>query len=605
MLSDPRSLRKLRIIDHQIDTDFEAEKWSKSVIKQVREASKSEGKKAVLKNNNTSVEIEMERKRKKKLSTPLSVTASADMDSRASTLLRLLNLNKNSNAHIENEEHLLDCKFRQKKTVKTTRKKKKCSPKPSLEVSSTSRTADKVKMKSKSEGREKSTKTSESKRCGVEASPILTSSRSSDRGSVKGSVRGSDKGTPSTASTVKSRGSKTSDSKILRKKISSKGEDRALDSVDEGFRNFHYSVNLLRDSILQGTVAARCDTSSRTAGEEDEDDDEEEEDGEEEEEDEVSDSAGSDRNQNLNSRDTRDLSSRSSASQAMRDASVASYSLSLRDSMVDNYEDFALRRNARPRPSGVGVGVLIGPRSAPSQPERTEQDWVNWAKMGARAPLEDRDFEGFFPPKDNEEEEEEEEGMEYGTDGPRSDTPPESSSTHEYENQNQNQHSYADDMNDSDSESESDSDDGLISYDLPDEGSPGRGAERAFEGNMIGSRMSPSAANRGRESDREGGRERDGGDDGDGEGMFGDDSAAVMIGDRGPWGGYYSSSGESYESESSEDDEEEEEEEEEEQQRNRYRTIPAGYSDSVPAVSDYRGPTSDILNSYMNEIYST
>ena len=600
MLSDPRSLRKLRIIDHQIDTDFEAEKWSKSVIKQVREASKSEGKKAVLKNNNTSVEIEMERKRKKKLSTPLSVSASADMDSRASTLLRLLKLNKDSNAHTENEEHLLDCKFRQKKTVKTTRKKKKCSPKPSLEVSSTSRTADKdkvkMKSKSKSEGREKSTKTSDSKRCGVEASPILTSSRSSDRGSVKGSVRGSDKGTPSTASTVKSRGSKTSDSKILRKKISSKGEDRTLDSVDEGFRNFHYSVNLLRDSILQGTVAARCDTSSRTAGEEDEDDDEEGEDGEEEEdeeEDEVSDSAGSDTNQNLNSRDTRDLSSRSSASQAMRNASVASYSLSLRDSMVDNYEDFALTRNARPRPSGVGVGVLMGPRSAPSQPERTEQDWVNWAKMGARAPLEDRDFEGFFPPKDSEEEEEE--GREYGTDGPRSDTPPESSSTHEYENQNPNQHSYADDMNDSDSESESDSDDGLISYDLPDEGSPGRGADRAFEGNMIGSRMSPSAASRG--------RERDGGD-GDGEGIFGDDSAAVMIGDRGPWGGNDSSSGKSYESESSEEDEEEEEEEEE-QQRNRYRTNPAGYSDSVPAVSDYRGPTSDILNSYMNEIYST
>jgi hypothetical protein len=149
VLSDPRSMRKLRIIDGQIDTDLEAEKWSKSVIKQVREPAKSEGKKEVLKNNNTAIEIEMEGKRKKKLSAPLSVSASADMDSRTNSLLRLLDLYKDSNKSKEIKENLLECKLCQKKAVKTNKKKRKCSSKSSSKVTSvsTSRTPDNVKAR--------------------------------------------------------------------------------------------------------------------------------------------------------------------------------------------------------------------------------------------------------------------------------------------------------------------------------------------------------------------------------------------------------------------------------------------------------------------------
>jgi hypothetical protein len=151
-------------------------------------------------------------------------------------------------------------------------------------------------------------------------------------------------------------------------------------------------------------------------------------------------------------------------------------------------------------------------------------------------------------------------------------------------------------------------------YDMPvgvgerEGGSSGRGVQGAFEGSLMGGRISPSAF-RGREDDggrggdRERGREGAGAGEGEGEGVFSDDSAAVMIGDRGPWGGNDPSSGESYRSESS-DGGEEGEEEQEEEKRNGYLSIPGGYSDSLPAGSEYRGPSSDLLNSYMSEIYN-
>ena len=90
--------------------------------------------------------------------------------------------------------------------------------------------------------------------------------------------------------------------------------------------------------------------------------------------------------------------------------------------------------------------------------------------------------------------------------------------------------------------------------------------------------------------------------------MFRDDTAAVMTGDRGHWSGNHQSSEESYDCEISEEEEEEEEElarEEQERKRNRYLSIPAGYTDSVSDADEYRGPSSDLLNSYMEGIYMT
>lgn len=369
-------------------TKPEGEKWLQAVSYQV-EKGKSDtiGQRNVLLNNQTVEEIKKKKLRRKALSTPLSVSAVAEMNREADSILHLL---RNSglanflNSGKSFQENLFDFKQIQKITeVEEIKKKKKVLTKKKKEISKAT-VSEKEEKKKKTAGPIIIPKVKELEERNEESTEKIISSKQNKK---------------KTESPIEKNVKKT-----VKKSVKSENETESVNAMDTSYENFRYSVNMLRESIVQGTTATKLNdstniNSSSISGARTFDVSKDDAVYVDTKTDSSHDVTSSVISREMQGNMTESTGSRSThereREREMRLASIARYSDSLHDSMIDKYENYADTRTTRPRvqdrPSGLARGVNgTDPRP---KPQRTEEDWLNWARRGVRSPLSDSDFE--------------------------------------------------------------------------------------------------------------------------------------------------------------------------------------------------------------------
>lgn len=342
ILGDPRSLKKLRVIDNQNESDLNVDKWLEAV---------NESKNKIEIKNKTAGKMNIERKRIKhnSLSSPLSRGANAKMNNQTKNKLLAHDLGPDSLSEnkkkIENNflqfEKLLKCStieekrikkkdlttYGEKKIVRTVSNKKRCNDFPTHFITEIN-----------------------------PAMNIFTRTKTNSKPR-----------------------SKTNRKYQISFECSAGSENVLLNGRDTSYEEFRNSVNLLRENIVKGTKAARTDTRHRTdttgnmlltrEGQ-------------------LGEGRGDEERKNDNDAESHSASQRSfaymdadidltrsgisgpeSVNYSLRDMLVDSYNTSLHDSMIDTYDAYSSVRTAessnfkKSNNAGVTMSYLVPPTS--------------------------------------------------------------------------------------------------------------------------------------------------------------------------------------------------------------------------------------------------
>ena len=344
ILGDPRSLKKLRVINSQNESDLNVDKWLEAV---------SESKNKIEIKNKTMSKMNIERKKIKhdSLSSPLSRGASAKMN--IQTKNKLLAHGLGSDSLLENKKKIGNNFLQFEKLLKCSTIEEKRTKKKDLTSYGEKKIIRKVSNKKQFND--------------------FTSDFISEINPTMNIFT-------NTKMNSKSRSKKNRSSQISLGR-SAGSENVHFNGRDTSYEEFRNSVNLLRDNIVKGTKAARTDTGHRTdttgymdltrEGEVGEGKGVEERksdcDGESHSAPSQRSFSHSDTDMDLN-RSRGGISGPESVNYSLRDMLMDSYNTSLHDSMIDTYDAYssvctAESLNFKNSHAGVTMSYLVPPSS--------------------------------------------------------------------------------------------------------------------------------------------------------------------------------------------------------------------------------------------------
>ena len=226
ILGDPRSLKKLRVIDNQNESDFNVDKWLEAV---------SESKNKIEIKNKTASNINIERNRiKHSLSSPLSRGASSKMNTQTKNKLLAHDLGPDSIT--ENKKKIENNFFQLEKLLKCSTIEEKRSKKKDLTSYGEKKIARKVSSK---------------KRCNDFPTRFIAEINPAMNIFTRTKMNSKPR-------------SKTDRSGQISLECSAGSENILFNGRDTSYEEFRNSVNLLRENIVKGTKAARTGTRNRT-----------------------------------------------------------------------------------------------------------------------------------------------------------------------------------------------------------------------------------------------------------------------------------------------------------------------------------------------------
>jgi hypothetical protein len=346
ILGDPRSMKKLRVIDNQNESYLNVDKWLEAV-------SESKNKIEMKNKSMSKVNVEKNKMKHNSLSSHLSRGASAKMN--IQTKHKLLAHGVGPDSLLENKKKIESSFLQFEKLLKCSTIEEKRTKKKDLTSYGEKKTIRKVSNK---------------KQCDGYPSDFISENNPAAMNIFTNTKMNS-----------KPRAKKNRSSQISFE-CSARSENVLFNGRDTSYEEFRNSVNLLRENIVKGTKAARTDTGHRTdtAGYMDLTREGEFGEGRGVEEikndcDGESHSASSQRGFSHSDTDMDLTRSRGgirgpeSANNSLRDMLVDSYNSSLHDSMIDTYDAYSSVCTAeslnfnKNNNAGVTMSYLVPPTS--------------------------------------------------------------------------------------------------------------------------------------------------------------------------------------------------------------------------------------------------